>query len=260
MAPAVAKSYRRLVNDERFRLFELNHRETNLLVGVDQASWQAAIAVAAGAELVRLRAGLDDYIGRQPAFASSWEPLRLLADAPPLAVAMAAAARLAGVGPMAAVAGAFAAALRDFIASRFTVVELFVENGGDCALLLERELVVGIVAGDSAFSGRHGFRLPPGRWGVASSAGRLGHSRSLGQADVCAVAAVDPAVADALATAVGNRVGGAHDVAAVLEHYRAQPEILGLYIAAGKVAGCRGRLPLCPLARAGCEPRNVNIR
>ena len=89
MAPAVAKSYRRLVNDERFRLFELNHRETNLLVGVDQASWQAAIAVAAGAELVRLRAGLDDYIGRQPAFASSWEPLRLLADAPPLAVAMA---------------------------------------------------------------------------------------------------------------------------------------------------------------------------
>jgi hypothetical protein len=54
------------------------------------------------------RADIESYIAGQPRFLSSLEPLPVDMAAPPVARRMAAAAALAGVGPMAAVAGAIA--------------------------------------------------------------------------------------------------------------------------------------------------------
>ena len=63
---------------------------------------------AVTAEIVRQRSILDDYIVRYPDFGRSFEPLELHDDAPVIVQCMIRAARLVGVGPMAAVAGAMA--------------------------------------------------------------------------------------------------------------------------------------------------------
>jgi len=57
-------------------------------------------------EIGRQRHVLEDYIANHRDFRTSLEPLDPLAGAPLVAQRMARAARLAGVGPMAAVAGA----------------------------------------------------------------------------------------------------------------------------------------------------------
>ena len=61
---------------------------------------------AATAEIVRQRRILEEYIDRHGDFRRALEPVELRADAPEVARRMARAARLVGVGPMAAVAGA----------------------------------------------------------------------------------------------------------------------------------------------------------
>ena len=63
---------------------------------------------AVTAEIVRQRRVLEEYIGRHPEFQKSLKPLELLAEAPDVAQNMARVAKLVGVGPMAAVAGAMA--------------------------------------------------------------------------------------------------------------------------------------------------------
>ena len=60
------------------------------------------------AEIIRQRQILEDYIALRPEFGRSFEPLELQENAPPIARRMARGARLVGVGPMAAVAGAMA--------------------------------------------------------------------------------------------------------------------------------------------------------
>lgn len=60
---------------------------------------------AVTAEIVRQRKILEDYIERHLDFLHSFEPVELQTDAPEVAQRMARAARLLGVGPMAAVAG-----------------------------------------------------------------------------------------------------------------------------------------------------------
>ena len=63
---------------------------------------------AAVARIVQQRRILEDYIERHPDFQHSFKPVELHPDAPEVAQRMARAARLVGVGPMAAVAGAMA--------------------------------------------------------------------------------------------------------------------------------------------------------
>ena len=58
--------------------------------------------------MVAFRALLEQYIESHPSFLTSLEPLKVKADAPEIVQEMAEAAHKAGVGPMAAVAGAIA--------------------------------------------------------------------------------------------------------------------------------------------------------
>lgn len=70
---------------------------------------------------------------------------------------MIAAGKQAGVGPMAAVAGAIAEAVgRDLLALSPVVM---VENGGDIFLSGASSYTVGIFAGQSPFSGKLGIQI-----------------------------------------------------------------------------------------------------
>lgn len=242
--------YRRLANETRFFLFELNHKESNLLVGVDRPHWTPAIAFECGRYLEGQRKLLEIYLAGSPYIATAWEPVPVRADAPELLQRMVRVAGLAGVGPMAAVAGTFAASIRDFIRSRFDVREIFVENGGDCALSIRDDLVLAIFGGESASTARHGLCLSAGDWGIGSSSGRIGHSVSFGLADVCTVICADPALADAYATAFANRLGSADDIEAVIAAAQAKPGVTGIYALVDGRIGCYGPFRLCPLALA----------
>ena len=157
---------------------------------------------------------------------------------------MAAAARAAGVGPMAAVAGAMAqAAVEAALAAG--AAEAIVENGGDLYLASPREVVVGLYAGDHPLSGRLAFRVEAARMplSICSSSSRLGHSFSFGDCDLAAVAAADGALADAAATLAGNSVRGPADVPAALEKVAAIPGVLGVLIIQEGSVGLKGDLP-----------------
>lgn len=176
------------------------------------------------------RRGLEAYIAQRPEFASSLEPLPPDAMAPPLAKAMLAAGEAAGTGPMAAVAGAIAQAVGQELLKLSP--QVVVENGGDLFLAVERELTVGIHAGDSPLSGKLGIKLAPADMPrcLATSSGSVGHSLSLGRADAACIAAADGALADAVATATGNRVQNRADVAAAVEWASQIPGVLGAVV------------------------------
>ena len=87
----------------------------------------------------------------------------------------------AGVGPMAAVAGAIAILPRDL--AGFTS-DLIIENGGDIYLKSRTDRLLGIFAGKSPLSGKIGIEIAGGDTplGISTSSGTVGHSLSFGKA------------------------------------------------------------------------------
>jgi len=196
------------------------------------------------AEVRRLRSVLEAYIERQPAFKAALVPVDLLAGAPPVAAAMAEAARTCGVGPMAAVAGAVAQAAAE-AALAAGAGEAIVENGGDTWIASPREVTVGLYAGEHPMSGRLALRISPDRLplSVCSSSGRFGHSLSFGRCDLATVVAGSGALADAAATLAANCVRTVDDVEPTLERVMAIPGIDGVLIVKDDRVGVAGDLP-----------------
>lgn len=255
------RTYRALAAAERFAYFPVRYRETDLWIGVDRPSLRSSLGQDVLERVIDLRLRLESYIERRPEFRSSFEPIPDDPGAPAIASAMLRAAREAGVGPMAAVAGAFADAAARFLLGPGRCREVVVENGGDIALSGESEFTAALLAGTSSLSGALGLRIRGGGYrGLAASAGRVGPSYSAGRADACAVLARDAARADALATAFGNRVGSGADIEGALDLARRTEGVLGIALIAGSTFGCAGDLELVPLAagrgRAGKSPKS----
>ena len=101
-----------------------------------------------------------------------------------------------------------------------------------------------LFAGKSPLSHRVGLRIDPELTplGVCTSSGTVGHSFSFGRADAACVLAPSAALADAAASALGNRVQQAGDIAAALEWAAALPEILGAVVIVGDKLGAWGRV------------------
>ncbi|MEW6458575.1 MAG: UPF0280 family protein, partial [Bacillota bacterium] len=122
------RTYRQHLRQEDLTHFQVVVRQTDLLIGVRRDRFTPALAREVERYVQELRRGLESYIATDPAFLHAMEPHPLRSGAPPVAADMAAAA-LAGVGPMAAVAGAIADRVGRFLA-RYSR-DVFVENGGD---------------------------------------------------------------------------------------------------------------------------------
>jgi hypothetical protein len=161
---------------------------------------------AATAGMLAARQDLEAYIARDPFFAATFDPYVPDSDERVI-LWMADATRKAGVGPMAAVAGAIAwagiEAMQEAGAS-FGVID----NGGDIALVADRPLRVGVHAGGAPLSNRVAFVIPPSDrvLGVCTSSATVGPSISFGIADAVTVFSRDVALADAWATAVCNQI------------------------------------------------------
>ena len=205
---------------------------------------------AVTAEIVRQRKVLEDYIKSHPDFQSSFVPLELKPHAPEVARRMAQAAGLAGVGPMAAVAGAMAQFAVE-AGIKAGAREAIVDNGGDIYLQTAEPVVIGIYAGDFAPFSRFAFSLQAKDTpiSICSSSGKMGHSISLGQCDLATVVAKDAALADAAATRAGNLVKAIDDVESALNKIVAIEGIDGAMIVKDGNVGLAGRLP--PLVKTG---------
>jgi len=174
----------------------------------------------ASERLLHYRTQLTSFLQRFPDWGNSLVPVAAVnyPFAPALVRQMMAAAEMADVGPMAAVAGALAEAVGSDL-SRYAI-GIVVENGGDIFLAGSSEYRLAIFAGSSPLSGRLGIKLVNSHsfnCGVCTSSGRVGHSLSLGQADAVTIVAENTALADAVATAMANRVQQKNDLAAVVE-------------------------------------------
>lgn len=195
------------------------------------------------------RRQLRAYMERDPGFAAALAPRPALPGAPPVVLRMLAAGERAGVGPMAAVAGAIAQAVGEDL--RGESLEMIVENGGDLYLRSNRRRVVAILAGSAALSGGLGLNLPPcpEGLGVCTSAGTVGPSLSLGRADAAVVVAADAALADAAATALGNRIRTAADLEAAVSWAAGLAGVSGALAIIGERVAAKGDIELVPVER-----------
>ncbi len=241
------RTYRGLVDRAELVVTQVRLRQTDLQILADRDVTQPAGELVAGCRLQ-----LERYIERHQAFARSLAPLPDDELAPPIVRRMLAAAARAGVGPMAAVAGAVA----EFVGSGLVAAgckEVIVENGGDIFLLRSRPCTIAVFAGQSPLSNRVGLRLAARQQplGVCTSSGTIGHSLSFGRADSVTVVADSVATADAAATRLGNEAGAHGDpgqmVGRVLEAAGRLQAISGVLVICGEAMGAVGAIELVPL-------------
>ena len=199
-------------------------------------------------EIVRQRRILEEYIARHPEFKKSLEPLELFAGAPEVAQNMARAAKLMGVGPMAAVAGAMAQ-FAGRAALDAGACEVIVDNGGDIYVCAVEPVIIALKTGTAEVAEKLAFSLQPDDTpiSICSSSGKMGHSMSLGECDLATVVAKDAALADAAATAAANLVKTVDDIDPALENIFSIKGVDGVLIIKGDRIGLAGKLP--PLVR-----------
>jgi len=222
--------------------FRVAAKETDLWVLASQDFTQEVRDL-----VIQERQQLETYIARHPGFLTSLVPWPPDPFAPPVVREMIEAATAVGVGPMAAVAGALAARAGRRLSALSP--EVIVENGGDIYLSITRPATVALFAGTSPLSHRVGLNLDPALspLGVCTSSATVGHSLSFGRADAACVLAKSAALADAAATALGNRVQGPDTIASALDWIASLPEILGAVVVVGEKLGAVGRVELVPL-------------
>lgn len=239
------RSYRRWLHSD-LRSFRVTVGESDLMVGAERPLPQV------GERALRaVRGELERYLERDPEFAAALRPHEPLPDAPAIAREMAEAGRACGVGPMAAVAGAIAQRVGEALLAESR--EVIVENGGDVFLHSAQPRVSAIFAGSSPLSGRVGVRVARVNEGVGlcTSSGTVGPSLSFGRADAAIVLARSAALADAAATALGNRVQGAGDIARSLEEMQEIAGLLGLAVIVGEHLGAWGEVELVRTEEGG---------
>lgn len=241
--PYEPRTYREQVDPAGLARFEVVHAETDLLIAADRDLSQEGLAAVKA-----LRRDVDAYVKAHPRFAESLTPVEVEPDAPPIVREMAEAARLASVGPMAAVAGAIAEAVAEALLPHTR--EVIVENGGDVYLVTRRERVVRVDAGGSPLSGRVALRLAPAPLGVAvcTSSAKVGPSLSLGSAHAATVVARGGALADAVASMLGNLVHEPADLALAVKRAVAVPGVMGALAIIGEAMAAAGEIALVPVA------------
>ena len=80
--------------------------------------------------------------------------------------------------------------------------------------------------------------------GICTSAGTYGHSYSAGRADAAVVLAANTCLADAVATAMGNRVRDPNDAEAAVDFALRITGILGAVVVIGDTLAVRGDVQL----------------
>ena len=236
------RTYRDRVRTADLINFEVMVRETDLLVRAKKDLTHETREL-----VLKYRHQLETYIAGRPEFQKSLIPIHDDAFAPEIVREMIRTSRVAGVGPMAAVAGAMA----EFVSRDLLPFsdEIIVENGGDLYLATTKERTVGIYAGSSPLSLKIGILITPedSPLGICTSSGTVGPSLSFGKADAICILSKSAALADAAAMAVGNLVRGKKDMESGLERAKSIEGVLGCLLILADRMGVWGNVKVARL-------------
>lgn len=234
------RSYRRTVAPDDLVSFEVAIAETDLFILAARRLPQQARAAIREA-----RRQIETHAALHPEFLEARQPLAPPDYLPTVVLRMHEAAERADTGPMAAVAGAIA----EHVARALhpSSPQVIVENGGDLFIISHRERLVAVRAGRSPLDGKVALAVPAGEMGVCTSSGTVGHSDSAGRADAVVVAAEDGALADALATAVGNRVKAPEDAERAIAWARERTDLRHVLIICGDTLATWGEFEVRPI-------------
>ena len=234
------RTYRHWIDAKHLIPFTVTVKETDLYIRATANLQRKAYRL-----VLKYRHRLEKYIEQNPDFLTSLEPLPVPRYAPDIVKQMIEATQKAGVGPMASVAGAIAEYVgRELLAFS---PEIIVENGGDIYLKSLTKRTVGIFAGKSPLTGKVGLEISAQETplGICTSSGTVGHSLSYGKADAVVALAPSATLADAAATAIGNRVSQASDITSAIEFGKSINGLKGLLIIKDDNMGIWGEVKVC---------------
>jgi len=211
--------------------------ETDLMIGTDEDCSELVL------KTVRtLRKEIYAAIRDNSEFLTSLVPVEYKGEG--VVEAMVEAAKLAEVGPFAAVAGA----INDMLAEKLMdkSKQIIIENGGDIYIKSDQDRLIGIYAGNSVLSGKFAIEIQKDLFpvGVCTSSATVGHSFSMGKADAAVVISKTCAVADAFATAFCNRIKKTEDIAPALEWVNGFDEVIGAVAIINDKIGAIGNIKL----------------
>jgi ApbE superfamily uncharacterized protein (UPF0280 family) len=233
------RKYREWIKQDDLVAVKVIEDETDLLV-----SGTSDLTEPAKKSVSKYRKHIKDYIVEDRNFLESLVPIEVDPDAPEIVKDMARAASMAGVGPMAAVAGAVA----EFVARDLLSLskQIIIENGGDIFIKTLTKRLLGVYAGKSPFTGKIALQIKPEQtpMGVCTSSGTVGHSLSFGKADAAIILSRWIALADAVATATGNVVKTEEDIQKGVDFARSIEGVEGVIVILGSKIGMWGDIDI----------------
>lgn len=231
------RTYRSLINKDNLISYNVKIAESDLFISSDSNLTDSALR-----SLSKYRHSLESYIKKYPEFRTSLLPVPDDDLAPPIVRDMISKSKICGVGPMASVAGS----ISEFVGYDLldSTENLIIENGGDIFLKSKNTLTVAVFAGESPLSYKIQFIVKPEETpiGICTSSATVGPSLSFGKADAVCVISKSATLADAAASAIGNRVNVKKDIKPGLEFGIKIPGILGIIIVVGNDMGAIGKV------------------
>lgn len=224
----VNRTYRDHFRQDRWTYFTVSYKETDLCIGVDQASWQPDMVTFSDRFIRQLREKMDQWITKNPTYAQALVPCPIEPEAPEIFREMSAVGEKSGIGPMSAVAGAVAQYAGEALKTQFNIREIIVENGGDIYAALSDDMDISVFAGSSPLSEKVGLHIEAAYTplGICTSSGTVGPSLSFGKADAVMIICKDAKLADTYATAFANVIQTTEDIQPCIEQIRAKEDIL----------------------------------
>lgn len=236
------RTYRSLFKGDNLIFFDVRIFETDLRIGANKRLYDEACKY-----VKKYREQVEVYIKVHPEFLTSLRPLEIKPGAPLIAEKMCKASEKAGVGPMAAVAGA----ISEMVGTELLKCsdEIIVENGGDIFVKTNVPRKIGIYAGNSILSEKIALGVSPEDTplGICTSSGTVGHSLSFGKADAVVIVSKDTFLADAVATAAGNMIKDIEDIEKAMEFALSIEGVEGVLAIIGERIGAQGNIRLIRL-------------
>ncbi len=233
------RTYRNLISKDNLKSYNVTIAESDLFISSD-----IDLSSEAKKSLLHHRSLLENYIKKHPQFLTSLLPLPEDNLAPPIVRDMLINSNICGVGPMAAVAGAIA----QFVGNDLLDLTetLIIENGGDIFLKSKDKLTVSVYAGESPLSYKVNFIVKPEKTplGICTSSATVGPSLSFGKADAVCVISPSATLADAAASAIGNKVKSKNDIKKALDFGMKIKGVTGIIIILESEMGVIGDIDL----------------
>lgn len=236
--------YRQQMKAGDLDYFQVVELETDLCIGIEGQAVSPDLEKIVLAEVIKQRQAIIDYEERYPGFIYSLSPINDNHKSSPIIKDMIKAGLMTGIGPMGAVAGAMVKQVGQLL--KVFSDEIIIENGGDIFIQSTKTRRISLYTHNQYFKNL-GLKIKPtqGPLGICTSSGIIGHALSFGKADSVTVISENPALADAAATALGNRIVQAKDIDSGLEWIKTIPGIQGALVMIEDQLGAWGKIELC---------------